>query len=200
MILSGELALPSRVYCDVFRRKLMDWVCHVGAEHLLDEGIPSNVREPPCKKLGAVKSPLSTHRSGASVTSIDAFLNPDGGDTPWLLLQDKAQSHQTTKTRAQTPEHIIFAFTAAVATSYAQPQDRAIFGTWKHVLSIMASRQLAASLLDTAGALNSCVDLGAPEGSMCDVDTGCVRGGVCVCVCSKGATYQGLASRGAEQR
>ena len=60
--LSGELALPSRVYCDVLRHKLMDWVCHVGAEHLLDEGIPSNVRE--LQETWAVKSPLS--RTGAA--------------------------------------------------------------------------------------------------------------------------------------
>ena len=60
--MSGELALPSRVCCDVFRHKLMEWGCHLAAEHVLDEGIPSNVRE--LQETWPVKSPMS--RTGAA--------------------------------------------------------------------------------------------------------------------------------------
>ena len=67
----------------------------------------------------------------AFVTFIDGFLNPDGGDTPWFLLLDLASIHRATETRAQIPEHIKFAFIVAGATGHAQPQDRAIFRTWK---------------------------------------------------------------------
>ena len=50
------------------------------------------------------------------------------------------------------------------------------------------------------------MDLGAPEGSMCDVDTGCVRGGVCVCVLEGGyvprlgVTWSGAALRNCSNR
>ena len=111
--MSGELALPSQVYCDVFRRKLMGWWGHVGAEHHLDEGIPSHVRG----LLQETWAVNVTHRSCASVTFIDGFLNPDGGDTPWHLLLDLASIHWATETRAQIPEHIKFAFIAAGETS-----------------------------------------------------------------------------------
>ena len=63
----------------------------------------------------------------------------------------------------------------------------------------MAGRQQAASLLDTAGALNSCVDFGLPH-----VKAQCVTWtqAACaeVCVCSEGAAYQGLAPPGVEQQ
>ena len=138
----------------------MDWECHVGAEHLLGRRNSFKCAGTPTRNLGSQVSNV-THRSGASVTCIGGFLNPDGGDTPWLLLLDPASIFRTTETRAHLPEHLTFAFVASGGASNAQPPDRAISRTWKHVFSSMASRQLAASLLDTAVALNSC----ALEGS-----------------------------------
>ena len=115
------------------------------------------------------------------MTFTDAFLNPDGGDTPWLLLLDLASIHRATETRAQIPEHIKFAFIAAGATSFAQPLDRAIFRTWKHVVSKRGQSSTGCLAVGHGWS----VELlrgpwsAAPEGSMCDEDTGCVRGGVC---------------------
>ena len=168
--------------CTVMFSAANSWIGGVTWEPniLLDEGIPSNVRELQ-GNLGCQVSTV-THRSGASVTFTDAFLNPDGGEnTPWLLLLDLASMHRTTETRAQIPEHIKFAFNAAGAISFAQPLDRAIFRTWKHVVSKRGQSS------------NGCLAVGhgwsvellrgpwsaAPEGPMRDEDTGCVRGGVC---------------------
>ena len=96
----------SRHACVVMFSAADSWIgwCHVGAEPLSDEGIPCQMCGNPTRKLGSQVSNV-THRSGASVTSIDAFLNPDGGDTPWLLLLDLASTHRDA--RANTRAHQI---------------------------------------------------------------------------------------------
>ena len=176
--LSGELALPSRVCCDVFRRKLIDWGCHVGTEHLGRRN-SFTCAGTPARNLG---SQVSNFTHGASVTFIDGFLNPDGEDT-WRDLLDPISKHRATETRAQIPEHTKFAYIAAGPTSYAQPLDRAIFGTCKHVVSKHGQSSTGCFAVGHGWSVELLRGLwsAAPEGSMGDEDTGCARGGVCVC-------------------
>ena len=130
----------------------------------------------PTRNLGSQVSNV-THRSGASVTFIGGVFNPDSGDTPWLLLLDPASKHRAIETRAHLQEHLKFPFVAAGATSFAQPPDRAIFGTWKYVVSKHGQSSTGCFAVGHGWSVE--LLRAAPEGSMCDVDTGYVRGGVC---------------------
>ena len=118
------------------------------------------------------------------MTFIDGFLNPDGGDTRWLLLLDPSfdiPDHPDSRALARAPQ---IRFHCGWRNQLCTTTRSLRFLELGNMLSqSMASRQLAASAVGHGWS----VELlrgpwsAAPDGSMCDVDTDCVRGGVCVC-------------------
>ena len=83
--------------------------------------------------------------------SLDNVMNPRREGQSWILLWDMASIRASEATlaamRAVLP-HVMLCFIPPRSTSYLQPCDVAVFGTFKSCIQTQASATLARSVLD----------------------------------------------------